>query len=98
MQSRPVRIALGAKLPRRSQLAVENPIPISFGLHGRHTRTPSTKACSRSLIGSSARALGRNLRGVGPRRFHLVLEQSRPLTRTHKAVASAFERPATRRA
>jgi hypothetical protein len=30
MQSRRVRIALGAKLPRRSQLAVENPIPISF--------------------------------------------------------------------
>ena len=30
MQSCPVRIALGVKLPRRSQLAVENPIPISF--------------------------------------------------------------------
>jgi hypothetical protein len=30
MQSRRVRIALGAKWPRRSQLAVENPIPISF--------------------------------------------------------------------
>ena len=32
------------------------------------------------------------------RRFHLMIEQSRPLTRTHRAIASALERPATRKA
>ena len=40
---------------------------------------------------------------IGPmnrqeRRFHLMIEQSRPLTRTHRAIASALERPATRKA
>ena len=40
---------------------------------------------------------------IGPmnrqeRRFHLMIEQSRPLTRTQRTIASALERPATRKA
>jgi hypothetical protein len=32
------------------------------------------------------------------RRSHLAMKQSRPLRRSHKAAASALERPVTRRA
>jgi hypothetical protein len=76
-----------------------------------HLRTSNTSCRLGSTAGIRERHRQKNMLAIADRLFgsrtgsqlarrgfHLAIEQSPPLTRTHSAVAPALERPATRKA